>query len=253
MKRAWFAAATSLALAGPALAATYGDTLIAMTQMRHPALASIVIDATGKNGPIRVASGKPGKAVATQPLADAMGNSIGTVHFTFRKPSAGATAPEIAAEMARRIYVADNLVEADPFVAGSARAPFAQKLVDRMIDTNPDLVTLAMHVTLAGQSTNIIIASNFGRIGKAGDKDDLHVINDRAVLKEVTDGGRRLAVTLPMYDRAGAVIGALSTSFSMRPGEDPAEAEARAVMVRNALAAATPSLAILTASRWPKL
>ena len=245
MKRAWFAAATSLALAGPALAATYGDTLIAVTQMRHPALASIVIDATGKNGPIRVASGKPGKAVATQPLADAMGNSIGTVHFTFRKPSAGATAPEIAAEMARRIYVADNLVEADPFVA--------QKLVDRMIDTNPDLVTLAMHVTLAGQSTNIIIASNFGRIGKAGDKDDLHVINDRAVLKEVTDGGRRLAVTLPMYDRAGAVIGALSTSFSMRPGEDPAEAEARAVMVRNALAAATPSLAILTASRWPKL
>jgi hypothetical protein len=129
------------------------------------------------------------------------------------------------------------------------RAPLAQKLVDRTIDANPDLVTLAMHVTPPGEPNNIIIASNFGRIGKVGDEDDMHVVNDQAVLKEVTNGGRRLAVSLPMYDRAGAVIGALSTSFTMARGQDQAEVEKRAVAVRDALAAQTPSLAMLASPK----
>lgn len=249
MTRTLLAAVATLALAAPAFASTYGDTLIAQTEQRHRALASVAIDAIGKAGPIQLAAGKPAKVTVTRPLADAMGNSIGSVRLTFRRAADASSAPAIAAEMGRRIYVVDNLVEKDPFVDGAARAPFAQQLVDRTIDANPDLVTLAMHVTPPGQPTNIIIASNFGRIGKAGDKDDLHVINDQAVLKEVTNGGKRLAVSLPMHDLNGAVIGALSTSFTMAPGQDPAQVEARAVAVRDALAAATPSVAVLAASK----
>lgn len=247
MTRTLLAAAASLGLSAPALAVTYGDTLIAQIEARHKALASITIEAVGKNGPIRLAAGKSGRVAVTQPLVDAMHNSIGSVRFTFRDAAQALAAPAIAAEMGRRIYVAENLSEADPFEVGAARAPFAQKLVDRTIDANPDLVTLAMHVTPPGQAANIIIASNFGRIGKAADQDDKHVITDHAVLREMTDRGKRLAVSLPLHDQAGAVIGSLSTSFSMRPGEDQSEAEARAVAVRDALAAAIPSLAILAA------
>lgn len=247
--RPMIGAAAIVAVIPPVLAETYGDRLIAQTEQRHPGLGSIAIEAVGKNGPIRIAGGKPSGTIVTAPLTDAMGNGIGSVRLGFRHAHDVASAGEIATEMGRRIYVADNLTEGDPFVPGTVRAPFAQALVDRMIDANPDLVTLAMHVTPPGQPANIIIASNFGRIGKAGDKDDMHVINDQAVLKEVTNGGKRLAVSLPMHDQAGAVIGALSTSFTMRPGEAQSEAEARAVAVRDALAAATPSLAALTAAK----
>jgi len=247
--RCLLAAAVIAAPVPPAFAATYGDTLIAQTERRHPALVSVAIDAIGKNGAIHLERGKPAAIFVGEPLTDATGNKIGSARFTFRHASGVSSALAIAVEMGRRIYVADNLSEPDPFVAGTPHAPFAQGLVDRMIDANPDLVTLAMHVTPAGRPTNIIIASNFGRIGKEGDKDDMHVINDRVVLKEVTDSGHRLAVSLPMLDRSGAVIGALSTSFMMAQGKDTAEVEKRAVAVRDALAAEIPSRAVLAAPK----
>lgn len=249
MIRTLLAATAAIAFAAPTLAVTYGDTLIAATQARHRDLASVAIDASGKAGAIRVAGGAPAAYAVTRPLTDSMGQPIGSVRLSFRRESDTVGGPAIAAEMSRRIYVADNLMEADPFVPGTARSPFAQALVDRMIDANPDLVTLAMHVTPPGQATNIIIASNFGRIGKAGDKDDMHVINDEAVLKEVTNGGKRLAVSLPMHDMKGTVIGSLSTSFTMQSADDEARVESRAVAVRDALAAATPSIQVLAARR----
>lgn len=205
---------------------TYGDTLLARTMARHPEISGIAITVHGSRGDIAVQAGTPSPAPSL-PLLDAMGEAVGTVAVSFRAPGdAGA----IASEMARMIYTADNIGEADPFVAGAHRSMAAQRLVDAEIEGHPRLVTLAMHVALAGQG-NQIIASNFGRIGKAADKDDAHVIADGAILKEVTNGGRRLAVELPMHDAAGRTIGALSTSFTVDAagGQDAAAAEANTV------------------------
>lgn len=216
----------------------YGDTLLA--QAAHRSGAALHIEAHGKDGaPISIGTVVTGGVAV--PLADAMGHPIGSLTA---KP--GARAAATAAWLSRRIYVAGNLTEPDPFTASATRVPHADALVEKMLARFPDLVTLALHVASPG-SGNLIVASNFGRIGKPGDRDDQHVEQDGVVLREVTDGGRRLAVELPLLDRAGNVIGALSTSFAVPAGTDPQTRDARAVAVRDALARAIGTRTVLFA------
>ena len=146
----------------------------------------------------------------------------------------------VAAWLARLIYVAGNLAEADPIVAGAVRYFRARALVEHSLTHVPGFVTLALHIAPPG-AANSIVASRFGRIGKAGGKDDLHVEQDGAVLREVTNGGGRLAVALPLLDRAGRSIGALSTSFAVPSGTDPQNLYPRAVAVRDAITRCIPS------------
>lgn len=207
----------------------YGDTLLAEAAAR--AGGALYIDAHGKEG-AAISVGPPIAGGVAVPLTDAMGNVIGTLTVAH---SARYRAIATAAWLSHRIYVANNLAEPDPFVAGAAHPPRAQALVDAMLTRFPDLVSLALHVAPTGGG-NAIIASNFGRIGKAGDKDDLHVEQDGAVLREVTDDGRRLAVELPLLDITARPIGALSISFKIAPGSDLQSAYRRAFVVRDALA-----------------
>jgi hypothetical protein len=219
----------------------YGDTLVAQAG-RRAGDAALRINAQGRDG-TRIVIGPAISGGVTVPLADAMGKTIGTLTVPVRLR---ARAPGIAAWLARRVYVAENLAEADPFVPGIARARRAEALVERSLARFPDLVTLALHVAPPGND-NRIVASNFGRIGKPGDGDDLHVERDGAVLREVTNAGRRLAVELPLLDRAGRPIGALSTSFAVPLGADPQNLYRRAVAVRDALSRRIASRAALFA------
>lgn len=216
----------------------YGDTLLA--EAAHRSGAALHIEARGKEG-APLAIGAPVTGGVTVPLADAMGHTIGTL-----TAAPGARAAGIAAWLSRRIYVVGNLAEPDPFVAGAVHSPRADALVEEMLARFPDLVTLALHVAPPGGG-NIIAASSFGRIGKRGDNDDRHVERDGAVLREVTDGGMRLAVELPLLDGTGHSIGALSTSFAVPAGSDPQAGYARAVAVRDTLAQLIQSRAILFA------
>jgi len=226
--------APGAANAGP----LYGDTLLTGAVRRSG--GALHIDARGRDGaPISI-----GPAVTdgvTVPLADAMGNQSGTL-----TAARGTRAVAAAAWLSRRIYVAGNLVEPDPFVAGTVRRPHADALVEKMLARFPELVTLAFHVAPPG-GNNIIVASNFGRIGKPADHDDQHVEQDGAEMHEVSDGGRRFAVELPLLDRAGRVIGALSISFAAAAGTDPQTRYAHAVEVRDVLARHIPTRAALFA------
>lgn len=230
------------AAALPVGAQTYGDTLVAAIAAAHPDVAAIEINATGRDGKaIRISWGTAVGASSSASLDDAAGEPIGTITITGRTL---VDARPLARAISRRIYVVDNLAEPDPFVAGAERSVRGQALVDAAIDANADLITLAMHVALPG-ADNRIIASNFGRIGKAADKDDADVITNGSVHREATNGGRRLAVELPMLDARRRVIGALSTSFSMTATGGEARALARAIAVRDALASRIPSLSWL--------
>ena len=101
-------------------------------------------------------------------------------------------------------------------------------------------MTIAFHVALPGK-TNQIIASNFGRIGKAADADDQRVIATSTSLQEVTNGGKRLAVELPLLDSSGRTIGALSTSFTIGP-EGRTGAYRSALRVQHDVAHSIPGL-----------
>src|SRR6266446_3058458 len=86
----------------------------------------------------------------------------------------------------------------------SAQAPptknYAQSLIERMLAGHPEVATLAMHVTPPNSADNVIIASNFGRIGKKADEDDLSVIKTGQPKLEVNKAGDRFEVELPLLD-----------------------------------------------------
>lgn len=222
---------TALAVASASAAsAHYGDTLLAQELSRHPTLdyASISLD-NSNNARFEAGTAGPRSKHVVVPLLDALGTNIGTLELAFDRSPGKNTVATIESDVSRHVYSKAVLAEPDPFVAGAVRSSFGQALVERELSREPRLVTIAFHVALP-ERDNQIIASNFGRIGKAADSDDQRVIASSTILQEETNNGQRLAVELPLLDRSGRTIGALSTSFLTGPG--PGE---KAIAYRSAL------------------
>jgi len=85
-------------------------------------------------------------------------------------------------------------------------APLAQRLVDDELTKHPDVILMAIH---AGAPKYDIIASNFGRIGKLADDDDLRCIRTGKKNLEVDKTGTHYDVEFLLNDEAGNVIGAV--------------------------------------------
>ena len=235
--------------------ASYGETLLDAAHRRHPEITAAQIDLINRQGlPTTLDRRWNSQSRSSQErtLLDANGNAIGTVVLHTRCAQF-TNADEIESELARRIYSPESLTDPDPFVAGATRAPIAQAMIDDALDHDPTIITLAFHVTPPGRTTNSIVASSFGRIGKAADSDDARVIAKGATVREITNNGRRVAVELPLLDSRRHIIGALSTSFRLETGSTGDQVDMRAAALRDALARRTPSLKALfrsaTASR----
>lgn len=110
-------------------------------------------------------------------------------------------------------------------------APFAQKLVDNQLAKHPKVILIGLHVTPPDHSTNVIIASNFGRIGKLADKDDMKVINTGIPNFDVEPAGMTYEAEMAVRERSGTIIGAVSIVFNYKQGEDtaPLKREATAI------------------------
>ena len=119
---------------------------------------------------------------------------------------------------------------------------FAQRLVEIEMEKHPDLLIIAFHVTPPGEKDNIIIASNFGRIGKKGDDDDMKVINSGEPIVGVYAEGKRYGVELPLHDAANNTVGALSVGLRYGNGDNPKALLAKAERVRDELQKRIPSL-----------
>ncbi len=96
-------------------------------------------------------------------------------------------------------------------------AKFAQKLVDEALAKHPEVILLAIH---AGAPKYDIIASNFGRIGKLGDADDLRVILKGTKNLELNKAGTHFEDELPLKTKGGKRIGAIGVVFNYKPGDD---------------------------------
>jgi hypothetical protein len=112
---------------------------------------------------------------------------------------------------------------------------YAQELIEETLARHPEVATLAMHVTPPNSPDNIIIASNFGRIGKKGDADDLKVIQTGKPTVELNQSGDRFSVELPLRDVGGNTIGALAVAFSYQAGDDKTKLQKQAEKVRDEL------------------
>lgn len=138
-----------------------------------------------------------------------------------------------------------------------SRPNYGQVLVDRLLLRNPDVLLAGLHVNLPDDSRpddgrpddgrNIIIASNFGRLGKPADEDDLGVMRSGQAKAEPNEARTRYAVELPMHDVSGATIGALGLNFRYQPGDDVEALGRRAVLIRDELARHSEDAAALMA------
>jgi hypothetical protein len=104
--------------------------------------------------------------------------------------------------------------EMDPTYTNAA--PFAQKLVDEALAKHPEILLIAIHATPPGHK-NLIVASNFGRIGKIGDEDDMRCITTGKSNLEVN--GPHFEDELILQDASGKTIGALGVVFNYKDGD----------------------------------
>jgi hypothetical protein len=115
-------------------------------------------------------------------------------------------------------------------------APFAMKLVNEALAKHPEILLIAIHAPAPGHK-NVIIASNFGRIGKIGDEDDMRCIHTGKPNLEVAKDGKHFEDELPLKDAKGKTIGALGvvfyyTSASEKPGFEKIASAVAAAMTR---------------------
>ena len=105
--------------------------------------------------------------------------------------------------------------EVDPTYTKAA--PFAQKLVDEALQKHPEVLLMAIHAQPPGHK-NVIVASNFGRIGKLGDEDDMRCIRTGKPNHEVN--GPHYEDELALKDKSDKTIGALGVVYNYKEGDD---------------------------------
>jgi hypothetical protein len=181
-------------------------------------------------------------------LRDVAGSNLGALGLVFPykngddKKALEEKAIGIRDWLAKRILNAASLVEPHPYEPLATTKTHAQKLVDDTLSKHSEVIVLAMHVTPPKGKDNIILASNFGRIGKKADDDDMKVINSGQPIVGVYGEGRRYGVELPLRDAANKTIGALSVGFRYKSGDDEKAFLSKAEKVRDELQKRIPSV-----------
>src|SRR5260370_27968964 len=123
-------------------------------------------------------------------------------------------------------------------------APYAQKVTDEGLAMHAEVILIAIHAQPPGHK-NLIVASNFGRIGKIGDEDDLRCIRTGKSNLELNSTGKHFEDELILLDAAGKTIGALGVVFNYKPGDDRIALAKIANQVRDEMKAQLPSKSTL--------
>lgn len=143
-----------------------------------------------------------------------------------------------------------SLPAADAPVLGKAadNKIYAQKLVNEVMATHPDLLVVGFHAIKPGTKDQVMIASNLDRIGKEDDDDDKAVVNERkTICVPNAKESNKFEVQVPMKDASGAIIGAYGFVFQYKAGDDEVELHRKGVVLRDALAKRIPNLPALFA------
>ncbi|GGA37842.1 YncE family protein [Dyella nitratireducens] len=185
------------------------------------------------------------------PLFDTTGDTLGALSIVYPyhngddKQALQQRAEQIRGQLARRISNPGNLTQPYQYDASTPTNTLAQQLVDQAMVAYPDVIILAMHATPPGSSSNVIVGSSIGRIGKAADDDDLRAI--RTGIPNLEVNGNRFEVETRLLDAGKQTIGAIGIVFRYKPGDDKKALEQRAYAIRDELAAKIPSLTKLMA------
>jgi hypothetical protein len=234
----------------------YPDVLVMAMHVTPPKRAENVIIASniGRIGKAAdaddlrvIKSGVPNLAVngsgdrfeAELVMRDANARAIGALGIVFAyKPGDDKIALQRRAEMirdqlAKRISHAGNLLEPAQFDTAVPTQTYAQALVEQSLARHPQVVILALHAQPPQVKNNVIVASNIGRIGKAADEDDMHVVTSGEAKLEFNESGDRYEVEQTLLDVSGSVIGAVGVVFPYKKGQDTGPLQKEAAQVRD--------------------
>lgn len=160
------------------------------------------------------------------PLQDVSGRAIGALEVVFANKTGGdrvefeKRAERIRDALRRRISHVKNLLEPAQFDPAVPTDTYAQQLVDRTLDANPDVIILALHATPPKGTKNVIVGSNIGRIGKEANSDDMDVVNTGVPKLELNEPGDRFEVEQRLLDVSGVTLGAVGVVFPYKQGDD---------------------------------
>lgn len=191
------------------------------------------------------------------PLLDASRRPIGALGVVFAytpasdKAALERTATALRDEIGRRISHVKNLMEPFPYDNRTPSNTRAQAIVDELFASHPEVAILAFHATPPGQTTNVILGSTIGRIGKKADEDDVHVLTSGETKLELDPSGDRYEVEMAVHDRARATVGALGVVFAYAPGDDKAALKTKAEAIRDAFQSRFATLGELVAVSGP--
>ena len=111
---------------------------------------------------------------------------------------------------------------------------YAQKIVDDTLATHPEITGLELTATPPNKTNCITIASSdLKEIGEKCDKEDFTAVktNSPFVEKEKENGKEIFAVTLPIHDRSGNIIGTAGIDFRRDSQSELAKITARAKQI----------------------
>ena len=281
MRRTSLFLATAL-LASPLLAQTpaktYAQELVDETLATHPDIAIMAMHVTppkqtdnviiasniGRIGKKAddddmgvVNTGKPVLEVNKEgdhfevelPLQDVTNDTVGALSIVYPyaagddKAALAKKAEAVRDQLKRKISNAANLTQAYQFDPTIPTNTYAQELVDQTMAAHPQLLILMLHIVPPGKSTNVVVGSSIGRIGKAADADDMRAITTGIPNLEVN--GNRFEVETRLLDAKGRTLGAVGIVFPYKPGDDKAALQREGFAIRDELRAKIPALAKL--------
>jgi hypothetical protein len=157
-------------------------------------------------------------------------------------------AEELRKELARQIPSYGALFQASLNIA----APYAQKLVDEAMASNPGVQKMGLHVNPPSSPDSVVIANNLpSKIGKKSSAKDLSVMtSEKSTVAKVNNGASPFYdLALPLRDAAGKCIGMIVMEIRGTAAKDEADALHQAESITNAMQERIPSQAALFASK----
>lgn len=165
-----------------------------------------------------------GQATVRVPLLDLSQRIVGDLEVVL--PAAAddaslqARATQIRDAMARHISHIKNLLEPASMDGQTPTDTYIQHLVDLELAAHPNVVIIGIHATPPGAKQNVIVASNIGRIGKAADDDDMHVITSGETKTEPDPANGRFEVEEVLKDVGGEVVGGIGVVYNYKQGDN---------------------------------
>ncbi len=204
-----------------------------------------------------VNTGKPAMAVNAAgdhfevelPLKDVTNDTVGAISIVYPykagddKAALAKRADAVRDQLQRKISNAANLTQSYRFDPTIPTHTYAQQLVDQAMAAHPKLLILMLHIVPPGKTTNVVVGTSIGRVGKPADADDMRAINTGIPNLEVN--GNRFEVETRLLDVKGRTLGAVGIVFPYKPGDDKAALKREGFAIRDELRARIPSLAKL--------